>query len=391
MQQDQSEDIEYLREWIVRVRNHAVALNQRAKQNGRLSVFTISSTTKVPERKQPYLTPLRPVVHGCIGGAVVFSQTQAILVCAQVDGLVDMVLVDAEKKMGIQFGQPSDILAEFGMEIPYVTEVTRVYVDMGNLSAACANHIKKSRFQEFKPNDITVEAVWLQLTSHFKVLSGRRFAIIGVGNIGFKLALKLVESGSTVEIVRRDLSRGMLMADVINIVKPQSTLAISHFNPDPMQACLFSDAIIGCTGGNPVIRWEMVQGMKKNGILIDVGKGSFYVDAVKNAIQNGVPIYRCDVTSSIDGLIASVERNRVHFSQEMGRAKCPWGGYLISGGHMGLAGDIIVDHYQKPTRILGVSDGAGDMKRLLSEEDKQNIRHLEERMDTPKTNQKPLG
>ena len=371
---------DYLEKWVTRVRDHATELRQLAQQDGRISLFTISSTTKVPHKMQPYLTPIRPVTHGHIGGVVVFSQTQAILACSQVDGLVDMILVDAEKKIGIQLGPHDNLLAKFGIETKKTADISRVHVEMGNLSKACAQHIYKSTFQEYKPNDITVEAVWLQLTSQFKVLSGRKFAIIGAGNIGFKLALKLVESGCTVEMVRRDMSRGTLMANVIDIIKPKSTLAIAHFNPDPMQACLFTDAIIGCTDGTPVVSWEMIQGMKKNGILVDVGKGSFYPDAVKNAIHAMIPIYRCDVTASIDGLVAAIERNRLQFAHEMGRAKFPGGGYLISGGHMGLLGDIIVDNYQTPTRVLGISDGAGDMKKCLSEEDERNITFIKESM-----------
>ncbi|MBF0098526.1 MAG: hypothetical protein HQM04_16560 [Magnetococcales bacterium] len=370
----QEEDLDYLKRWMVQVEGHIRELHDLAQRSGRLAIFTISSTVKVPQKRWPYLTPIRSIVHGHIGGVVVFSQSQAILACSVVDGLADVVLVDAEKKIGIQYGRSAELLVHFGITLPANTQITKSYVEMGNLSAACARFLQYSKFQEFKANDITVDAVWLQLTSWFKVLSGRKFAIIGVGNIGFKLALKLVESGSTVEIVRRDLARGMLMADVLNLVKPSSTLATVHYNQDPLQACLYADAIIGCTSGQPVIRWEMIQGLKESGLLIDVGKGCFYADAVQKAIAEGIPIYRCDITSSIDGLVAAMERNRAYLSNEMGRRVlaeeeiC-----LISGGHMGLVGDLIVDNFRHPTRFFGVSDGSGDMKRQWTDEDQRRV------------------
>ncbi|MEO5364351.1 MAG: hypothetical protein H7838_12100 [Magnetococcus sp. DMHC-8] len=384
----QEEDLDYLRRWAAQVREHALELSGLAQRTGRTAIFTISSTVKVPEKRWPYLTPVRAIVHGYIGGVVVFSQSQAILACSLVDGLVGVILVDAEKKIGIQYGRSADVLLAFGIEVPKTTRVTQNFVEMGNLSAACAQYIRQSKFQEFKPNDVTVEAVWLQLTSHFKVLSGRKFAIIGAGNIGFKLALKLVESGSSVDMTRRDVARGMLMADVINLVKPRSTLANAHFNQDPLQAALFADAIIGCTNGTPVISWEMVQGLKAGGLLVDVGKGCFYADAVQQSIEAGIPIYRCDITSSIDGLVAAMERNRVYLSNEMGRVQWPEGICLISGGHMGLAGDLIVDNYRNPTRIFGVSDGSGDMKRHWSAEDQERVAWLKERINA---NRSPTG
>ena len=101
---------------------------------------------------------------------------------------------------------------------------------------------------------------------------GKEIAIIGAGNIGFKLALKLVECGCHVELVRRDMIRGNLMADTINITKHLSTMAIAHSNNDALQASLFCNVLIGCTDGVPAINYEMIQTMTPNGIVIDVGK-----------------------------------------------------------------------------------------------------------------------
>ena len=135
-------------------------------------------------------------------------------------------------------------------------------------------------------------------------------AIIGSGNIGFKLALKLVESGTNVELVRRDMVRGRLMSDVIDITKPKSTIATAHYNSNPLQAVLFSDAIIGCTDGMPVITWEMIQSMNPMGIVMDVSKGSVFKDATMKAVKEKIPIMRCDISSAIDGLISTIQRNK---------------------------------------------------------------------------------
>ena len=370
------EDVEYLEKWLDEAECLAKAIKDQASKANLQSVFTISTTAKIQQNGYPFLTPLRQITHGFIGGSIVFSQTQALLLCKRIDGLVDEILVDAEKKIGITLGIDEHTLTHFGILGEGELSNARVHVEMGNLSAACFNHVQKSSFREFKANDLTVEAVWHYLSSWYSVLSGKRIAIIGSGNIGFKLGVKLVECGCQVELVRRDLVKGTLMANAINIVKPQSTLSNAHYNSDPLQASLFADVIIGCTDGIPVITWEMIQCMKPLGIVIDVGKGSIHKKAIQKALQENINIVRCDISSAMDGLIATMHRNRTVIKMRMGRKEIQKGIFVVSGGYMGLEGDIIVDSYQTPTRIIGVADGMGDLMKDISIKNKQDIDQL---------------
>ena len=379
------EDVEYLHDWLEQAETLAIDIRTQAQKEGGLAIFTISTTVKMRENSHPFLTPVRRIIHGFIGGSVVFSQTQAILLSKRIDGMVDQILVDAEKKIGITLGADENTLKHFGMESSSRKNYARVHVEMGNLSVACEPYIKKSHFQEYKPNDMTVESVWHLLSNRYRTLSGKRVAIIGSGNIGFKLALKLVESGSHVELVRRDLWRGTLMADVINIVKPESTIAIAHYNPNPLQASLFCDVLIGCTDGTPAITWEMIQSMKPDGIVIDVAKGSVYKDAVQKAVEHEIPIIRCDITSAIDGLISTIKRTQIIMEQEMGRQEIEKGIFVVSGGFLGLSGDIVVDNYRNSRRIIGVADGMGDLKKELSEKDQERLSIIIERSKHAKT------
>ncbi|MFC1866759.1 hypothetical protein ACFL0H_01285 [Thermodesulfobacteriota bacterium] len=367
------EDVEYIHVWLDQAEKMAIDISTQARKKDGLAIFTISTTVKMRENGHPFLTPVRNIIHGCIGGAVVFSQTQAILLCKRIDGIVDQILVDAEKKIGITLGIDENALKHFSLEPPCRKNNARIHVEMGNLSAACESHINKSHFQEYKPNDVTVESVWHFLSNRYRTLSGKRMAIIGSGNIGFKLALKLVESGVHVELVRRDLWRGTLMADVINIVKPEPTIAIAHYNSNPLQASLFCDAIIGCTDGTPAITWEMIQSMKPEGIVIDVGKGCVFKDAAQQAVEHGIFIIRCDIASAIDGLISTIQRTQTIMEKEMGREEIEEGVFIVSGGFLGLSGDIVVDNYRNPHRIIGVADGMGDMKNILSKKDQHNM------------------
>ena len=369
-----NEELKYLEEWLREAEMLARKIRVMADRRKGLAIFTISATVKARDKTKPYLTPLRQLTHGYIGGVLVFSQTQAALLCRQIDGLVDWILVDAEKKIPISFGYDERILSHFKLELlGRKIGYSREHIEMGNLSAVCALYVKQSDLHEYKANDITVDSVWEVLAYEKGVLSGKKIAIIGAGNIGFKLALKLVESGCSVDLVRRDATRGTLMADLINAVKPKSTLAVAHYNQDPLQASVFADALLGCTNGTPVITWEMMQAMRPDGIVIDVGKGTIFGDALKKGLQEGVKIIRTDVAPGIDGMIATIRSTNNLMRSEIGRRAIADGINLVSGGFMGLEGDVIVDNYQNPTYVIGVSDGSGDIKKDYSADDMARI------------------
>lgn len=370
------EDIPYLKQWIENIGNYVGKIQKNAQDQSLPSAFTIASTSKVTEYRHPYLTPIRRMPHGIVGGAVVFSQTQASLLCKAIDGQVDHILVDAEKKIDILVDVDQEALDIFGLAKPEKLK-TYTHVELGNLSASCAQMIIQSQFQEYKPNDLTVEAAWHFLSQYFRVLSGRKIGIIGSGNIGFKLALKLVESGSQVEMVRRDLSKGMLMANAINIIKPLSTISSAQYNSSPLHAALFGDALIGCTDGIPVITWEMIQSLKPGGLVIDIGKGSVHEHAIQQASRHNIQVVRCDISPALDGLIATMQKSRQMMAHNIGRQEISKGIFVVSGGYLGNIGDIVVDDYQHPTQIIGVCDGRGDFKTELTPQDQTNLSIVE--------------
>lgn len=365
------EDIKYLKGWLRDAEELARKVHEKSKSEKKLSIFTISATVKPSLNYRPYLTPIRRITHGFIGGGVVFSQTQAILLCRKIDGLVDYILVDVEKKIGISTDVDQAPFKQFKASKIIKRRKARFTVEMGNLSTACYSEITKSRFCEYKPNDLTVEAVWHFLSNHFRILSGKKAAIIGAGNIGSKIALKLVESGVEVQLVRQDLNKGIMVANAINIIKPSSTIASAHYNQSALQASLFSDVLIGCTDGTPVINWEMIQSLSNDSIVIDVGKGTIEKDAIRKARKFNICIIRTDISSVLDGLIATILRNQEAIKYEIGRREIAKGVFVVSGGFIGNENDVIVDSYYNPKHITGLCDGAGDLKKTLSAKEKK--------------------
>ena len=92
-------DIEIIKNWLGKLTSIAYDISEAAKSNNKVSIFTISSTGKGNSNQKPYLTPTRQIEHGWSSGTVVYTQTQAILAARAVDGIVDHIFVDAEKKV----------------------------------------------------------------------------------------------------------------------------------------------------------------------------------------------------------------------------------------------------------------------------------------------------
>ena len=214
-----------------------------------------------------------------VGGVIVFSEEQAIEITRVVDGKVDCVLVDAEK----------------------VADVNSISGESSNIERAVREKVIKSTLWVYKGNDLSVEAVDSLLSyllkDSLKGLGGMKIAIIGGGNFGSKLALKLVERAANVFLTRRDKEKLKTIVDAINLIKPRYTYAKVICTEDNLIAANKAEVLIGTTDGKAIISERMVQSLAKNAIIIDAGKGTLTVEAIKTAEKMDIPIYRLDITA----------------------------------------------------------------------------------------------
>ena len=337
---------------------------EKAKNSGGRIVFSISSTSK--QKDEGYLTPSRKVNNSWILGCVLFDQKDVYDVLKHVDGIAEIILADTEKKIPISLDHEDQ-----------VKDIETVgYVETGNLSKICFDNCKISKVMEFKPNDITVNAVWAYISQKLNYCSGKKIAILGAGNIGSKLALKLVECGADIFIYRRNQLKGHQISLGLNAIKTLGTLSNIHYVDNPLKAAHSTDVIIGSSSGEPIIDINVVSCLKKNGILIDLGKNSFTKDAISLAIKNSIETYRVDITASLEGFIYEIDRAIEIKESSYGRRKIHEF-YIVGGGFMGLAGDFIVDNVKNPNQVIGIADGFGDVKRKILDTEKNSIKKLE--------------
>jgi len=340
-------------------------LEKQKKYEGH-KVFTIATTSKIEAGS--FLTPFRVFEKSSSFGVIIFDEEILLELIKIVDGSVDIILVDTEKKI------PFNVSKKITQDID-IKNILIGNVRIGNLSKICFQLVKKSQIFEFKPNDLTVNSTWNFVSQKFQFISGMKISIIGAGNIGSKLALKFVESGAEVHIFRRDYQKGREIASALNLIKPPGTIA-NIFNHESILQCTFkSDVVIGTSSGIQVIDEISLQAAKKNCLVIDLGKNNLTAKALKIAQKMNLEIYRVDVGNSIESYIQEVLNMNKILNHSYGRRDMDICN-LVSNGRYGFNGDVVVDNINNPTQIFGISDGKGSIKIKINKIDDKKIKYL---------------
>jgi 4-hydroxy-2-oxovalerate aldolase len=134
------------------------------------------------------------------------------------------------------------------------------------------------------------------------------------------------------------------------------------------------DAVIALSPRKPIIDADRVQRLSEDTLLFDAGIGSLHPEAIIEAEKRGLRVVRIDFRPTI----AAVARELIHMrgvvKNQMGRGT--WDGVgVVAGGVIGNRGEIIVDNFSHPTRIIGVADGTGGIESIdESSKDIQAVR-----------------
>lgn len=305
------------------------------KTNVNKRILTISSTAK-KFNGSFYFTPVR-IKNELIVCGIVFRDTQFIGVLLDYLKFFDYVFVDQEKKIFDKKKNPLNIEKELVM--------------------GASNDVN---ILSFKPNDLTVDASYNEILNYFtsqnKTMGGAKILIIGTGNVGSKLALRLVEVGVDTYIFRRSIKKCQTIAESINLIKPDATLAKAH----PMQSILNLskhkfEAIIGLS--NLTIDNIPTDGLfDARPLVLDVGKGSFNLDFLDIARENGCIVLR----SSVENILINSIKNTIDIDWLEPKRKKIADKWYVSGGYLGAYGDIVVDDVDNPQFEYGVANGRGD-------------------------------
>lgn len=301
-----------------------------AKKSNKKSGFVFVTTTK--NRKTNFiLLPIRRTNELVCCAATVYDFKIINKIIKQIDGKIDYILIDGEQKLPNQRN--------------FVANIRKI--------------VLKSKILTFKGNDSTADATDSLLDYMLSSSKKMKIAVIGAGNIGSKVALKLVERGNEVYVARSKLANAKQIAKAINYFKPKNCLSVAKAKKIS-EIAENMDVLIGFSAGIPVISEKMILQMNKNGLILDGGLGTVDKSAIFVAQQKKIKIIRLDIRAGFAATSKLLFETKKLIDETMGSIKYR-NVNIIAGGLYGKLGDAVVDSISKPTQFIGFSDGVGEL------------------------------
>lgn len=327
----------------------------KSKKNKKKIYFFLGNTKKYDPKKF-FFTPIRENKNFIFFGAVVFSDNISKKILKIVDGKVDTILIDIEKKI------------EF-----------RKKTDYQNIERTAKEIVKKSKIYLYKANDLAVTATETLLFNLYlndkRGLGGKKILILGAGNIGFKLALKFVECGSKIFIYRRNKKVLKNLTISLNNVKPQGVISrVKALNSFPKNFKNFD--VVLCTSYNKnIINSKIVKNLPKKIIFVDIGKGNFSLKSIEEINKKNINIFRLDTTSAYFSYLENLTFTQTQYQPNIYKKKIKEFSF-VQRGIVGQKNDIIVDDAVKPKKIFGVCNGEGDLIAYTFDQKKKLVKNI---------------
>ncbi len=322
------------------------------------SVFVLGNT-RVKDDKTFYWTPFRRSKNFVSTGIVIFSEDEARIILQEIDGHVDYIFVDCEKK-----SKNSNAIGLFNLE--------RLSYEI----------ISKSKLKFYKGNDLTTDAldktVLSILKNSSKLVGGCNILIVGMGNLGFKISLKLVERGANVFILNRNKEKAIKLIETINLIKPSETLAsVKYLEKKDIFEINKNFDVIVLTHIDTIPENDIIySNINKECFFIDVGKGCLTKSQINQLIKNENICLRLDVGDSLLEFIYNeiiFDGSKTSFIPTQ---KNIYNRRVISTGLIGAKDDIVVDDAENPSFFYGICDGSGGFKEDLSVDEQILINKL---------------
>jgi len=310
----------------------ATELFSLSKKTGKKSIFTVSTSTKGQEVVFPFI---RENNISVIGNCEVNTVKQLNEVIKAIDGIVDVILIDAGKK-----------------------------IEKRNLFQTVSEIVKKSETMSYKDTDawaVAADTLISQIIGNN--ISNSKIAIFGCNNPSIKLAQRLSERGATITLWDENLNKLNKTVKGLNLIKENNLV---EGEIDKIKASTDSDVIIGFTIKEAVISKEMLEKMNPGGLVIDASIGAISSKGIQYALNSGIKIYRLDMRAGLSGEIIMALETKELIKNVVGESEIN-GVTIVAGGFIGKKGDVVVDSISNPVKIIGIANGMGGIIKNVEE------------------------
>ena len=312
-------------------------LSRLNKSQGIEFFFSLVNSTSLP-KGYAYLTQCRFYEKECIVSFIVSTQLDSVALVHLLSRLSSNFLVDVEKKIAHKS------LSSVGSDL----QLDPLSIDLGNIYSACYEAYPFLKLQPFKANDLTVQVTYERLLSYFGDLAGKKILIYGLGNISTKLTLKLIESGTSVDVASLSNNNIDAILGALNLIKPPQTVAIARNffigdNNIPYNALIISNY-------NNIYSNLLSKVNLTPGSLSLVCTNSLIPDRDIDILNNKTVAERIDIGPSLFRI-----KNKGNNSSLDIYPKCSIGAgqvRYVSSGFLAYSSDIIVDNAEAPLFLV---------------------------------------
>ncbi|MEM2991132.1 MAG: 4-hydroxy-2-oxovalerate aldolase [Halobacteria archaeon] len=325
----------------------AAEMKASAKKSSKRSVINIVISIK-PQKQASISRFIQESFSFVIGTVEVNNPEQLCEIIEAVDGTVDVILVDAEMKLGHD-------------------------ISLVGLARTIA---KKSMVLSYKDNDVWVSSIDNLIAEILGDLVGIVVAIYGINNLCSKLAIRLAERGCRVILSGASEKELKEHVAALNRLIIREAPYPVEFIEDTKVASKDADVLVGLTPQLALIDKEEVLSMNPKGLIIDGGIGSVSPDAIRLGNDIGAKVIRVDMRAALSGEIWSVLGTKDMVSKIMGKGEIS-GVPVVAGGVLGNKGDMVLDSISHPMKVVGVADGCGGVIYDVPEELKSVIELVE--------------
>ena len=334
--------------------NRVKAVNIACQRDGKHLVFSLSSSVELNAKS--YWGGVRVTDSFIIISLINVSQSQITSYASVLGVYADYIFVDTEKK--------------HPFEVDYDT-LGSPQPMFSNLFSASLDLFDSSKVIPWSPSRITSDASISRIRNIFGGnLNGATCSVVGIGNIGFKIALGLIEEGCDVIAYGRNQERLIKLVDSMNLIKSDYTLASAApaRNLDLAMARSRASVLVASSSSYISKRQLQLLGAPLSEIL-DVSKFSLDLEARKYALDSKNIIYtRLDIGRELVAMVGSYLSSYSQIYSQMNPARRPFieskSGFCVSGGFPGSVGDVVVDNAYNPSFVLG---SIGDHSEFISD------------------------
>ncbi|MFC1747410.1 4-hydroxy-2-oxovalerate aldolase [Pseudomonadota bacterium] len=107
-------------------------------------------------------------------------------------------------------------------------------------------------------------------------------------------------------------------------------------------------------------------------LVYDLMSGGVNATIAQKLLSDGIELIRLDGHAAVAGDVSGMLEAQVLADEVLGRREIN-NVSVVAGGVWGAEGDVVVNSMKEPTRVIGIADGNGKIKRELSDAEFRNL------------------